>query len=70
MGKITAAILSLLVAGLGQFYAGQFWRACAWFFGAIILGTILVVITGGVGIILLPLVPIASAIDAYRICEK
>jgi TM2 domain-containing membrane protein YozV len=67
MGKKTAAILSLLIVGLGQFYAGRFWRAAAWFFGSIILLAILGLTTGIGGLIVAPILWIGSAWDAYRI---
>ena len=69
MGKKTAAILSLLIIGLGQFYAGHFWRAIAWFFGSILVVGILAMATGIGGLIAAPIVWIACAWDAYNIAE-
>jgi len=69
MGKKTAAILSLLIVGLGQFYAGHFWRAAAWFFGTIILVAFLTMLTGIGGLIVVPIIWIGSAWDAYKIAK-
>lgn len=69
MGKKTAAILSLLIVGLGQFYAGHFWRALAWFFGATLIVSALTVATGIGGFIAIPFIWILAAWDAYRIAE-
>ncbi len=69
MGKKTAAILSLLVIGLGQFYAGHFWRAMAWFFGSIIVVAALTFLTGIGGMIAAPIIWIACAWDAYNIAR-
>jgi hypothetical protein len=33
---VVSAILSLLIAGLGQIYLGRFWRGAAWFIGGVI----------------------------------
>jgi len=68
MGKKTAAILSLLIIGLGQFYAGHFWRGAAWFFGSILVITILTFSTAGIGgFIVAPIFWIGAAWDAYKI---
>jgi TM2 domain-containing membrane protein YozV len=67
MGKKTAAILSLLIIGLGQFYAGHFWRAVAWFFGSILIVGILSMLTGIGGIISAPIIWIGCAWDAYNL---
>lgn len=67
MGKKTAAILSLLIIGLGQFYAGHFWRAAAWFFGSILIVSILTMTTGVLEFIAAPIIWIACTWDAYNI---
>jgi hypothetical protein len=67
MGKKTAAILSLLIVGLGQFYAGHLWRALAWFIGGILIVTVLTMLTGIGGFIAAPIIWIGSAWDAYNI---
>lgn len=67
MGKKTAAILSLIIVGLGQFYAGRFWRGAAWFFGSAMLLAILTLTTGFGGLIVAPILWIAAAYDAYSI---
>jgi hypothetical protein len=70
MGKITAAVLSLLIVGLGQFYAGHFWRAVAWFFGGILIISIST-FTMGIGCFLIvPLIWIGSAWDAYNVYQE
>ena len=69
MGKKTAAILSLLVVGLGQFYAGRLWRAAVWFFGSILVLSILTLSTGVGGLIVAPILWIGAAWDAYKIAE-
>lgn len=69
MGKKTAAILSLLIMGLGQFYAGRFWRAAAWFFGSILIVGILTMLTGFGGLIIAPLIWIGCAWDAYNVAK-
>jgi hypothetical protein len=65
VGKKTAAILSLFIIGLGQFYAGRLWRALAWFFGSVLILSALTFSTGFGGLALGPILSIASAWDAY-----
>jgi len=67
MGKWTAAILSLLVVGLGQFYAGHFWRALAWFLGSILIVAAATMLTGIGGLIVAPFLWIWCAWDAYKL---
>ncbi len=68
MGKKAAAILSMLIMGLGQFYAGHLWRALAWFFGSIlVLGTLAMAGIGG--LIVAPIIWVACAWDAYSIAK-
>lgn len=62
MGKITAAFLSLLFPGLGQFYAGRMWRG----FGILLLVVGLSLLTGGLGYTLLILL---AAYDAYQVYD-
>jgi TM2 domain-containing membrane protein YozV len=69
MGKKTAAILSMLIMGLGQFYAGHFWRALVWFFGSILALGALSVASGIGGLIVAPIIWIACAWDAYSIAK-
>ncbi len=57
-----SAILSLLIAGLGQIYLGRFWRGAAWFIGGIILG----ILSSG---ILAIFIWIGAAIDAYLLAK-
>lgn len=69
MGKWTAAILSLLIIGLGQFYAGHFWRALCWFFGSILIVGLLAMLTGIGGVIVGLFLWIGCAWDAYNIAK-
>jgi hypothetical protein len=69
MGKKTAAILSLLIAGLGQFYAGRLWRAIGWFVGSILIIGILTLHTGIGGAVAVPIIWIACAWDAYNLAK-
>ena len=57
-----SAILSLLIAGLGQIYLGRFWRGAAWFIGGVILG----IASGGV---LAIFIWIGAAIDSYLLAK-
>ena len=79
-----AAVLSLLVAGLGQVYNGQFVRGLLWFVGAVVTVSVfgvfffvLTVVTFGLGVFLFPLVLVlgfvinaVAAYDAYRQAER
>ena len=69
MGKKTAAILFLLIAGLGQFYAGHLWRAIAWFVGSILITGFPILLTGIGGAIVVPIIWIACAWDAYTLAN-
>ncbi len=69
MGKWTAAMLSLLIMGLGQFYAGHLWRALAWFFGSILIVAALTMLTGIGGFIVAPILWIGCAWDAYKLAK-
>jgi hypothetical protein len=69
MGKWTAAILSLLIIGLGQFYTGRLWRALAWFFGSILIVATLTMLTGIGGLIVAPIIWIGCAWDAYKLAK-
>jgi hypothetical protein len=69
MGKKTAAILSQLIAGLGQFYAGHLWRAIAWFVGSILIIGFLTLLTGIGGAMAVPIIWIACAWDAYNLAN-
>jgi hypothetical protein len=69
MGKWTAAILSLLIIGLGQFYTGHFWRALCWFFGSILIVALLAMFTGIGGVIVGLFLWIGCAWDAYNLAK-
>ena len=60
---VISAILSLLIAGLGQIYLGRFWRGAAWFIGGVILG----ILSGGV---LAIFIWIGAAIDSYLLAKN
>jgi len=60
MGKFTAAFLSLLVPGLGQFYAGRLWRGVLIFLLTALVG----LLTMGLA---LPLMWIVAVVDAYMV---
>jgi TM2 domain-containing membrane protein YozV len=58
MGRFAAALFSLVVPGIGQFYNGYFWKALAF----LTIGLILVFVTSGAGLLIWN--PIA-AIEAF-----
>ncbi len=60
---VVSAILSLLIAGLGQVYLERYWRGVAWFIGGFILG----ILSGG---ILAIFAWIGAAIDAYVLAKN
>ncbi len=67
--KSTAAaiLLSLVFTGAGHWYVGRVGRGFAWF-GAAVLSGILVVAV--IGLVLLPIVWVAAAIDANNCARK
>ncbi|MFB6096232.1 MAG: hypothetical protein ABEJ74_02440 [Haloferacaceae archaeon] len=73
-----AAIASLVIPGAGQIYNGQFARGIVWFLGAgfvdlmiVLLATILtVILIGPLFLLLIPLVNVVAAYDAYKQAEK
>jgi len=60
---LVAAILSFLIPGLGQFYAGHLLRGI----GLFILAVIVVIFTALIGGLL---VAVVAAIDAYFLASK
>lgn len=60
---ILAALLSLLIPGLGQFYAGHLLRGI----GIFLFDVIVAIATVFLGV---PLVHIVAAIDAYYLAAK
>jgi TM2 domain-containing membrane protein YozV len=60
---VLAAILSLIIVGLGQAYAGEWWRALGFFVVGVILG---ITILFAIGFVLVPIWWIVAAYDAYR----
>lgn len=61
-----AAVLSLLIAGLGQIYNGEVGKGIAFFIVAILIGFSIFIV---IGIILAPIWWIYSAYDAYKVAE-
>jgi len=64
---ILAAILSLIVAGLGQIYNGQVGKGVIFMIIQLINGALTVVL---IGWILLPIVGLLAVIDAYMTAER
>ena len=64
---IIAAILSLIVAGLGQIYNGQILKGVLFIVAQIINGALLYV---GIGFITMPLVGLWAVIDAYLVAKR
>ncbi len=60
---LLAAIFSVIIPGLGQFYAGHMLRGIGIFILAVFVG----IITGLIGS---PLIAIVAAIDAYYLASK
>jgi TM2 domain-containing membrane protein YozV len=74
VNEILAAVLSFLIVGVGHIVInGQTKRGAIWLGGTFVCGFILGVLaifTLGLSLLLLPLFPIASAIDAYLQAQK
>jgi TM2 domain-containing membrane protein YozV len=64
---ILAAILSLIVAGLGQIYNGQVGKGVIFMIIQLINGALTVVL---IGWILLPIVGLLAMIDAYMTAKR
>ena len=64
---IIAAVLSLIVAGLGQIYNGQILKGVLFIVAQIINGALLYV---GIGFITMPLVGLWAVIDAYLVAKR
>lgn len=64
---IVAAILSLIVAGLGQIYNGQIVKGIAFIVLQIINGVLAFVLIGWV---LMPIVGLWAMIDAYLVAKR
>lgn len=73
-----SAIASLIIPGAGQIYNGQFARGAVWFIGAgivdliiLLMATILtVILIGPLLLLLIPVVNMVAAYDAYQQAEK
>ena len=64
---IIAAILSLIVAGLGQIYNGQITKGIVFIVLQLINGALTVVL---IGWILMPIVGLWAMIDAYLVAKR
>ncbi len=64
---IIAAVLSLIVAGLGQIYNGQILKGVLFIVAQIINGALLYVV---IGFITMPLVGLWAVIDAYLVAKR
>ncbi len=64
---IIAAVLSLIVAGLGQIYNGQILKGVLFIVAQIINGLLLYVV---IGFITMPLVGLWAMIDAYLVAKR
>jgi|GEM_PF-4062958 len=62
-----AAVLSLIVPGAGQVYAGHVARGVAFFVAAVISWVLIFFL---IGFILLPVVAIGGAVDAHQLVQK
>jgi TM2 domain-containing membrane protein YozV len=64
-----AALLSFIIAGLGQFYVGRLWRGL-FFFTVELLTAGFFEVNYAVGMVLNMFVSIAAAVDAYHLAKK
>ena len=64
---IIAAVLSLIVAGLGPIYKGQILKGVLFIVAQIINGALLYV---AIGFITMPLVGLWAVIDAYLVAKR
>lgn len=64
---IIAAILSLIVAGLGQIYNGQLLKGVLFIIAQVINGLLLYVL---VGFVTMPLVGLWAVLDAYLVAKR
>jgi TM2 domain-containing membrane protein YozV len=64
---IIAAVLSLIVAGLGQIYNGQITKGVLFIVAQLINGALTVIL---IGWILMPIVGLWAVIDAYLVAKR
>jgi TM2 domain-containing membrane protein YozV len=64
---IISAVLSLIVAGLGQIYNGQITKGVLFIVAQIINGALLYV---AIGFVTMPLVGLWAVIDAYLVAKR
>lgn len=67
---VMMCVLSVLLVGLGQILLGQTAKGITLLFGALLGGCVLGLVTLGLGFFLVPIIWLASAIDAYKIANK
>ncbi|MCK4491835.1 MAG: hypothetical protein KAU03_04370 [Candidatus Altiarchaeales archaeon] len=65
-----AAILSLIIAGLGQLYVGRILRAGAFFAMEFTTSAVYIYVDQHIGFFLNLLVGVWAAIDAYRLAKE
>ena len=74
VNEILSAVLSFLIVGVGHVVInGQTKRGAIWFVGTLACGFILgilAIFTLGLSLLLIPIFPIGSAIDAYLQAQK
>jgi TM2 domain-containing membrane protein YozV len=61
-----AALLSLLITGVGHLYLGEIARGAGWFVGGIGLAVVLAATIPELGLLSF-LIPVAAAVDAYAL---
>lgn len=66
---LLAAILSLIIAGLGQLYLRKFFRAMVFLLLEVITAGIWIYFSSEIGVILNLLVSVIAAYDAYKLAK-
>ncbi|MEA3255870.1 MAG: hypothetical protein U9Q22_08565 [Candidatus Altiarchaeota archaeon] len=67
---LLAAILSLLIAGLGQLYLHKFFRAVVFLLLEVVTAGIWIYLSAEIGAIINLLVSVIAAYDAYKIAKE
>lgn len=67
--SVKAAILSLLITGVGQIYLKRVARGLIWLFGGVTLGFVLGMVIPELSSVAF-IIPILSSVDAYMIGKK
>lgn len=63
-----AALLSLLITGLGQLYAGEVLRGAGWFLGSLTAAVLIAATVPRLAVVTF-LFPLAAAFDAYALTK-